>query len=432
MSRQFLIPLGLAAVLATACTTEPSVQQVRKAGVDLVLPAEVETITARVPRNATLDSLLRQHELAVELVEAAVQSVQGVFNPRQLRAERPYTLVRSFDGVLREFKYQIDADNFLRIFNPDHKRPGELEAEVVPIEKQTEVVAVSGSIDHKTNSLVAALAAAGERIQLALALADVFGGTIDFNSDLQPGDGFEIVFEKSTYNGEFAGYGDILAARFVADGIEHQAYRWTDPATGKSAYYDQDGRSLRRFFLKSPLKFEPRITSGFSLRRKHPVHGTYRPHLGVDYSAPHGSAVVAVAAGTVVSAGWAGGGGNQVRIRHAGGYETYYLHLSRFAKGIRAGVRVAQGEVIGYVGSTGTATGPHLDYRIRKNGVFVNPRTEHSRLPPGEPIAGVHLAAFRAHADQLRNRMATVLAESPRAKPDAVRAADDDSNQTPN
>jgi murein DD-endopeptidase MepM/ murein hydrolase activator NlpD len=424
MSRQLLVPLGFVAVLATACTAESPIKTVRKAGSDLVLPAEVETITARVPRNATLDSLLRQHELAVGLVDAAVKSVRGVFNPRDLRAERPYKLVRSFDGVLREFEYQIDADNFLRIFNPDHKRPGELEAAVVPIEKDTDVVAVSGSIDGRTNSLVAALDAAGERIQLALAMADVFGGTIDFNSDLQPGDGFEVVFEKSTYNGEFAGYGDILAARFVADGREHQAYRWTDPATGKAAFYDQDGRSLRRFFLKSPLKFEPRITSGFSLRRKHPVHGTYRAHLGVDYGAPHGSAVVSVAAGTVVSAGWAGGGGNQVRIRHARSYETYYLHLSRFAKGIRAGARVTQGEVIGYVGSTGTATGPHLDYRVRKNGVFVNPRVEHSRLPPGEPIAGVHLAAFREQAADLRGRMATVLAESARAKPDAMRAAD--------
>ena len=315
-----------------------------------MLPAEVETINARVPRHATLDSLLRQHELAVGLVQAAVKSAAGVFNPRNLRAERPYRLVRSFDGVLREFEYQIDADNFLRIFNPDHKRPGELQAAVVPIEKHTEVAAVRASIDDRTNSLIAALDAAGEKIQLALALAEIFSGSIDFNSDLQPGDGFEVVFEKSTHAGEFAGYGAILGARFVADGREHQAFRWTDPATGKSAYYDENGRSLRRFFLKSPLRFEPRITSGFSLRRLHPVHGTYRAHLGVDYGAPHGSAVVSVAAGVVVSAGWAGGGGNQVRLRHAGGYESYYLHLSRFGKGIRAGTRVDQGEVIGFVG----------------------------------------------------------------------------------
>lgn len=420
MSRQILIGLGFAVIFAAGCAApEP---RVRRAGPDLVLPSEVETITARVPRNATLDSLLRQHELAVDLVQAAVASAAGVFNLRDLRADRQYKLVRSLDGVLREFEYQIDADNFLRIFNPDHRRPGQLTAAVVPIEKDTEVTAVRAEIDGRTNSLIGALEAAGERIQLALALADVFSGTIDFNSDLQPGDGLEVVFEKSTHDGEFAGYGPILGARFVNDGREHYAFRWTDPATGKAGYYDENGRSLRRFFLKSPLRFEPRITSGFSLRRKHPVHGTYRAHLGVDYGAPHGSAVVAVAAGVVVSAGWAGGGGRQVRLRHAGGYETYYLHLSRFAKGIRAGARVAQKDVIGYVGSTGTATGPHLDYRIRKNGVFVNPRIEHAKLPPGTPIVGTQLAAFRQARDAVRDRMVTVLAESARAKPDAVRA----------
>jgi murein DD-endopeptidase MepM/ murein hydrolase activator NlpD len=404
MSRQLAVCLGFAAIFAAGCRTpEP---QVRRTAADLVLPAEVETISARVPRNATLDSLLRQHELAVDLIQAAVKSTAGVFNLRDLRADRPYKITRSIDGVLREFEYQIDADNFLRIFNPDHKRPGELTATVVPIEKETEVTTVHAEIGGATNSLIGAVEASGEKIQLALSLAEVFSGSIDFNSDLQPGDGFEVLFEKSTHAGEFAGYGAILGARFVNDGREHYAFRWTDPSTGKSAYYDENGRSLRRFFLKSPLRFEPRITSGFSRKRLHPVHGTYRAHLGVDYGAPTGSAVVSVAAGTVVSAGWAGGGGNQVRLRHAGGYETYYLHLSRFAKGVRAGTRISQGEVIGYVGATGTATGPHLDYRLRKNGVFVNPRIEHGRLPPGEPITAEHLPAFYQARDDARHRLA--------------------------
>jgi murein DD-endopeptidase MepM/ murein hydrolase activator NlpD len=132
--------------------------------------------------------------------------------------------------------------------------------------------------------------------------------------------------------------------------------------------------------------------------------------------------VVAAASGTIVSAGWAGAGGRQVRIRHARGYETYYLHLSRFARGVRAGVHVAQGQVIGYVGSTGTATGPHLDYRLRRNGVFVNPVAEHNRLPPGEPLTGAQLAEFRRSIDSVRQQMPTALAESARSKPDAVRA----------
>ena len=152
------------------------------------------------------------------------------------------------------------------------------------------------------------------------------------------------------------------------------------------------------------------------------MHRTYRPHLGVDYGAPTGSPVVAVANGVVVSAGWAGGGGNQVRIRHTNGYESYYLHLSRFGEGIRAGARVTQGQVIGRVGATGTATGPHLDYRLRRNGVFVNPRAEHAKLPPGEPIPAAHLPAFRQARDLALQRMTTALAEGARQRPDAVKA----------
>ena len=157
------------------------------------------------------------------------------------------------------------------------------------------------------------------------------------------------------------------------EGKEHQAFRWVNPADAEGRLLRREGRSLRRFVLASPLRFKPRVTSGFSRRRLHPVFRTVRAHLGVDYAAPTGTPVVAVANGVVVSAGWAGGGGRQVRIRHASGFESYYLHLSSFAKGISAGAHVDQGQLIGRVGATGTATGPHLDYRLRKNGVFVDP-----------------------------------------------------------
>ncbi|MGH8637913.1 MAG: M23 family metallopeptidase, partial [Burkholderiales bacterium] len=233
-----------------------------------------------------------------------------------------------------------------------------------------------------------------------------------------------VLFEKSTRDGEFAGYGDILGATFVADGQTHQAFRWIHPETGKAAYYDEAGRSLKRFFLVSPLKFEPRITSHFSRRRLHPVLNRVRAHTGVDYGAPHGAAVVAVADGTIVSAGWAGGGGKQVRIRHKGGLETYYLHLSAYGPGIRAGRHVNQGEVIGRVGSTGTATGPHLHFSLRKNNVFVDPVAERRRQPPGEPIPPSHLEAFRASRDSmLQDIENSVLADAARQRPDAVKAA---------
>ena len=412
-------------LLASACRQEPVAPQRVLHPTDIELKPETVTIEARVPRHATLDGLLREQALAEPFVIAAIEAARAVFNPRELHSDRPYRLVRSLDGMLREFEYQIDADRFLRIIARDRAHPTELDAEVVPYDKQIDVVAVRGRIDADHPSVVAAMNETGETIQLAMAVADIFSGEIDFESDLQQGDSFDILIEKTSHDGQFSGYGAVLAARFLTDGRDLRAIRWVDPATGKAAFYDDAGRSLKRFFLRSPLRFEPRVTSGFSRNRLHPVFRTYRAHLGIDYAAPVGAPVVAVASGTVVSAGWSGGGGNMVRLRHASGFETYYLHLSAFARGIRSGVHVNQGELIGRVGATGTATGPHLDYRLRKNGVFVNPLIEHRKLPPGDPIASTQLTAFRASAESTLQRLASTLsAQGPTQKPDAIAAGD--------
>lgn len=405
-----------AVLLAAGCSGRQNDAPPRRERADIVLPVETQTIEALVPRQATLETILRQHELPAPLVQAAIESTRAVFNPRHLRAERPYRLVLSVDGFLKEFEYQIDADRFLRIVSRDRSIPEKLDAEVLLYEKETSVVAIRGRIDGDHSSLIAAVDATGERVQLAIAIAELFSGQIDFENDLQPGDSFEVLYETTTYQGEFAGYGAILAAKFTNEGKEHQAYRWVNPGTQKAGFYDEQGRSLRRFVLASPLRFTPRVTSGFSRRRLHPVHHTVRAHLGVDYAAPTGTPVVAVASGIVVSAGWAGGGGRQVRIRHASGFESYYLHLSAFAKGVNAGARVDQGQLIGRVGSTGTATGPHLDYRLRKNGVFVDPRREHARQPPGEPIPAIYLTDFSVARDGMLQQFTTTLAaEAPPA-----------------
>ncbi len=421
MSRQFPFRVAIAALVIAACRQAPPPAAAQRQ--DVILPRETETIVAVVPRHGTLESVLRASGLSPNLIQPALASARGVFDARQLRTGRPYKLVRSLDGGLREFEYEIDADRFLRIAAPDRARPDVFHAEVAQYHKQTGVTAVRGRIDAKHPSVIAAVDATGETIQLALSLAELFAGLIDFDSDLQPGDGFEVLFEKSTREGQFAGYGAILGARFTAGGRDHHAFRWTDPVTSKAAYYDENGRSLKRFFLRSPLKFDPRVTSGFSRNRLHPVFRAYRAHLGVDYAAPRGAAVVAVSSGTVVSAGRSGGGGNMVRIRHASGFESYYLHLSAFGKGIRPAARVEQGQVIGRVGSTGTATGPHLDYRLKKNGHFVNPLAEHRKLPPGEPISPASIAAFRAARDRVLEGMSRSLAAAGSAhKNDAVAA----------
>jgi murein DD-endopeptidase MepM/ murein hydrolase activator NlpD len=274
---------------------------------------------------------------------------------------------------------------------------------VLPYERQRALVALRGQIDRTRSSLVAATQAEGETVLLAMALADVFGGDIDFNNDLQPGDRFEVVFEKHFSEGEFAGYGPIIAAEFRNEDRVLRAFRF-QPPEGEAGYYDERGQSMKRFFLRSPLKFEPRISSGFSFRRLHPVLGQWRSHPAIDYVAPVGAPVVAVSAGVVTRAGWAGGAGNMVTVRHNNGYESSYLHLSAIGKGIRAGSRVAQGQVIGRVGKTGLATGPHLDYRLKKNGSWVNPLVEHKKLPPGEPIAEALRPAFEASRDAALSR----------------------------
>jgi murein DD-endopeptidase MepM/ murein hydrolase activator NlpD len=410
--------------LIAACgQPEPAPRAAAPARPDVRLSLETETVQAFVPRNATLDSLLRAQHVPQSLVTNAVAAVRAVFDPRQIRSGRPYKLVRSLDGLLNEFQYEIDADRFLRVFARDRAHPDALDAQVLPFEKQREIVAIDARIDRDSPSLIAAIDRSGETIELALELADIFGGQLDFNSELQPGDRLRVLFEKTTRDGQFSSYGAILAASLAVDGRTVQAFRWTDPATGKAAYYDENGRSLKRFFLKSPLKFEPRITSAFSRQRLHPIDHVVKAHLGVDYGAPAGSSVVAVAAGTVVSAGYSGAGGNMVHLKHAGGFETFYLHLSSFAPGVRAGAHVAQGQLVGRVGMTGSATGPHLDYRLKRNGAFVNPVSFHARQAPGEPIPSAQLAAFTSARTAALGRMsATLLASVTPAKPDAVSA----------
>jgi len=391
---------------------------------DVRLPREIDVIQATVPPKATLDGLLRANQLREDLIANAVAAARDVFNPRQLRAGRPYRLVRSIDGLLREFVYDIDADRFLRIVGEDRKSgSGALSAQVLQYEKQTAIVAIDARIDANSSSLIAAIDAAGETLPLAMDLADIFSGEVDFRTELQPGDSFRVLFEKASRDGQFSNYGAILGASISVAGRTIDAFRWTDPETGKAAYYDGDGRSLKRFFLKSPLKFEPRITSPFSMHRLHPIDDVVKAHLGVDYAAPIGSPVVAVANGTVESASFSGGSGNMVHLRHADRFETYYLHLSSFAPGIRAGAHVSQGQVIGRVGMTGSATGPHLDYRVKRDGIFVNPVAVHSRQAPGEPIAAAQVAAFQVSADSLRTRLtSTLAAEAPQQKSDAIRA----------
>lgn len=404
------IVLLFAAVLLAGCRTS-SGGDANDRG-DVLLARDATTVNAVVPPGATLESLLQQ-QLPADLSSSVVQAVRGVFNPRDLRASQPYSITRTLDGLFREFRYTIDADRLLRVVF--RHKPGEpaasFDVSVVPVPKEYVPSAVAIDISPEHASLVGAFDAQGETIQLPLRLAEVFGGEVDFNTGLRRGDHMEVLFDRATREGEFVGYGDVKAAVLVNDGRTITAFHYVG-ADGKAGYYDAEGRSLRRQFLKSPLPFTPRVTSGFSYNRLHPVHGKVRPHLGVDYGAPFGTAVNAVASGVVEAAEWAGEAGRMVRIRHTGGYKTAYLHLSSFAPGIRAGVHVEQGQLIGRVGQSGTATGPHLDYRIMKNGTYVNPLTALSKMPAGEPLSAADLPAFTELRDALLQQLHDRIAAS--------------------
>jgi murein DD-endopeptidase MepM/ murein hydrolase activator NlpD len=246
------------------------------------------------------------------------------------------------------------------------------------------------------SSLYEAMRERGEGPQLVQELVDVFQWDIDF-FELQKGDSFSVVASKHFSGNDLTGYGPITAARFTHNGVTYEAFR------GQLGYYARNGAPLRKQFLKAPLKFT-HITSGFTNRRFHPVLKYFRPHHGVDYGAPIGTPVMTTADGVVMEARYSAGEGNFIRVRHSSRVETYYLHLSRFAKGVARGTKVKQGDVIGYVGMTGLATGPHLDYRVTEDGEWLNPLKLKSITP--DPLRGDSLRQFLAGVERLTPQLA--------------------------
>jgi len=270
-------------------------------------------------------------------------------------------------------------------------------AETIP---DLRVEAVSGIVER---SLFDAVEQSGESARLVLGLVDIFSSDFDFTADTRAGDRFRLLVEKRYAGDTFVDYGRILVAQYKSGGKTLTGVGF-DKGVSRFAHYDLNGNSLRKSFLKSPLEFT-RITSGFTYARPHPILGGVRPHLAIDYAAPVGTPVRAVADGVVVSAGWNGGNGIQVHLRHRSGYETQYNHLSKIPADVRAGARVHQKQIIGNVGATGLATGPHLDYRIVHNGTYVNPLSE--TFIPGEPISTAVRPDFTRHSRELLARLET-------------------------
>ncbi len=339
----------------------------------------------KVAAGQNFKTALQKFGLSAEEAAGASAAAQRTFNLRQLRAGNTITVGRSVEGALREIDYKIDPDRMLKVVSEE----GGFTARISEIPSKTEVVAVTGRVD---DSLFNAVEEAGESAELALRLAQIFGYDLDFYTDPRQGDMFRMVLEKKKYaNGETAGYGRIFAAEYENAGRKYQALLFHDPA-GRPGYYAADGKSLQKAFLRSPLKFGAPVTSHFSRSRFHPILKIYRPHMGTDYGAPVGTPVQTIGSGRVMFAGRKGGEGNMVQIAHFNGYETMYLHLSRMF--VHSGERVEIGKTIGLVGSTGLATGPHLDFRILQRGQYKN--FERLGLPPSDPVSRKNWPDFAA------------------------------------
>ncbi len=359
-------------------------------------PGRLETIPVEVAveRGRTLAQMLDDLGIAPGESQAVVAAFRKRCDLRRLHPGDTLSALLTADSEPTGFALALGDRGRVEVSRtPD----GSWQSRWHEYRRERRVRLASGTLD---GSLTGALAQSGAPVELAYKMADVLQWDLDFNRDLRQGDRFEVLYEEVLVRGQPAGVGDVLALSYENRGQTLEAYRYGD----QPAYYDPEGRPLQKMFLRSPLRFS-HITSRFSLHRFHPVLHAYRPHYGIDYHATVGTPVRATARGTVIFAGRSGGAGNMVKLRHANGYMTAYLHLSRFAHGVRRGDRVAQGEVIAYTGATGLVTGPHLDYRVQKNGRWINPQS--LKAVAAEPLRQSEIGDFLTWRDALRESLTT-------------------------
>lgn len=351
-----------------------------------------EEFKSTVPAGSSITALLGDYFSPQEIHELNQRS-RDIFPFTKICAGQPYRII-TLDGQFDSFIYEIDAEEQLVIT----RRDDQLEMEKQEIKYDVVVEPIRGVI--KT-SLFDAVNEIGERPELAYSLADIFGWDIDFILDLRVGDTFQALVEKRFRDGEPAGYGRILAAEFVNQGESFKAFRFKDGDQAVS-YYNEKGENMRKAFLKAPLSFT-RISSGFTMHRFHPVLKSWKAHPAIDYVAPVGTPIKTVGDGSIQRIGYSKENGNFIEVRHSNGYATIYLHMKGFARGLKKGSRVNQGQVIGYLGGTGMATGPHLCFRMRHNGQPVNPTR--LKVPAAKSLSNEHLGEFHVVTAPLLARL---------------------------
>lgn len=396
----FVAILGL-----MACGSEPKDKQEKNEQIEEEVMDQYGFVTDsflvvkdQVKRNQNLSSILLPYGVPYSTIDELAKASKEVFDVRKLAAGKPYTIYCTKDssGLATCFVYEPNATEYV-VFNMQdsvHIYKGKKD-----IEKRTRYV--KGVVN---SSLYVDLKKAGADPLLAIELSEIYAWTIDFYR-IQKGDEFEMVYVENYVDGKSIGVDRILASTFTHFGKPIKAYFFE--GDDEKGYFDDKGNNLKKAFLKAPVKYS-RISSGFSMRRFHPVQKRFKAHLGTDYAAPKGTPIMAVGDGVITEARYKANNGNYVKMRHNSVYSTQYLHMSKIASGIKPGVRVSQGDVIGYVGSTGLATGPHVCFRFWKNGKQVDHRRE--ELPPSEPISENSRPVF----EQTRSRLDSLMAATPK------------------
>lgn len=356
-------------------------------------------VEGKVQKGQFFSNLLAAHGMSAGESYALTQACDSVFDVRTLRVGNAYRAYYSGDDRLEYLVYDRDRMHCIVFDCREPYSAWVYEKPVLHNEKYADVT-ISSSL---WNDMIAADVSP----LLILSLSDIYAWTVDFFG-LQKGDRFRVLYQETVCDGEVISVDTVRYAVFSHAGQDYPAIMY-DQEDGGNLWWNEKGESMRKAFLKAPLKYS-RISSGFSYARKHPVTRKVQPHTGVDYAAPKGTPVMTIGDGVVTSVKYEGAGGNTVRIRHNSVYSTAYLHLSKYAKGLKAGQRVRQGDVIGYVGSTGRSTGPHLDFRVWKNGSPINPLKMDS--PPAEPVKEENMEAFRQTAQIYRHQIDTIQARN--------------------
>lgn len=358
-----------------------------------VKPSEYREIAGRIRTGETLFDIFRKNGLDTSALFKMTEASAGIHRLGEVCPNQPYNITLDDQDQIKSFTYWIDDDTALGITTTAEGFCAE--KRVVQYEKKTEYI--GGQI---RDNLVSSIGNGSGGLRMALQLSDIFAWDIDFTTDIRNNDSYKVVVEGLYLDGRLKKYGDIVAAEFINNGQLFRAYRYE--VNGRSDFYDEEGKSLKKAFLKAPLNFRS-ISSFFSKGRKHPILKIYRPHHGIDYAAPTGAPVSVAGDGSVVFAGRNGDYGNLVIVRHRNGYKTYYGHLSRIAKGVRTGSGATQGQIIGFVGSTGLASGPHLHYEMRINDQPVNPLSV--KNAGGRPVPEKWLPEFMRLKDDMNTRL---------------------------